>query len=141
MSILLLAIALASPPPANAGLLTPCAPAETAEATVAEIVAAGESWQGRCVRVGGVTAGRMLRHAAGSPEQIGVDNFQALGIGMQADREIGVTLVGRLDSCARRSREARAEMERTNAIIMLGGACHYMSGPVLVASEGTALRQ
>lgn len=140
MSILFSFAFLAASQPATASLLTPCAPAATANTTVAEIVAAGETWHGRCVRVRGVTAGRILKHDADSAERIGVDNFHALGIGTLQDRESAVVLVGRLDSCARRSREARAEMERTNAIIMLSGACHYLSGPVLVASEGAALR-
>ncbi len=140
MSILFLTAMLASPQPAHASPLTPCAPAETTRASIDEIMAGGDAWLGRCVQVRGVTAGRILMAAPGSSSRIGVDNAHALGIGLTGHNEIAVTLVGRIDSCGRRLRQAEAEMARSGDIIMLGGYCHYSSGPVLVASEGSADR-
>ena len=136
MSMLFFVLFAASPAALPADLRTPCSAAETAQVSVAEIIDAGETWFGRCVQVSGVTAGRLLKPAAGSLLQIGLDNSEALNVGLPANEDVRVTLIGRVDSCDRRQREVQAEMARTRDIILLSGACHYVRGPILVASEG-----
>lgn len=130
---------MAAIPPASlpTDLRTSCAAAETARVTVTEIVDAGETWFGRCVQVTGVTAGRLLSAEAGSPLRIGLDNSEALNIGLPGNEDVRVTLIGRIDSCDRRQRILQGEMaQNCNVFLLSSGACHYIRGPILVASEG-----
>jgi hypothetical protein len=136
MLIAALTLAAMPPEPSLRHLLSPCIPEETRRATVEEIIASGEAWLGRCVRVTGRTAGKLLHAPADPSRMIGLDNSDALGLSLPANADVTVTVTGRLDSCARRRRAADADMRRTGSIILLAGGCHVRGAPVLVATAG-----
>ncbi len=146
-----LAAAQAEPPP--------CTAATARTVAVQSVARVPSRWQGRCVRL----SGPVLYSALYS----GVEGFylsqrndpegQALRGNLR--HRLGLygevpwpetieswTLVGTVDTCERRSREARRETEEQNrryraagsdqiVIHMLAGYCHYYPGAVLVVTE------
>lgn len=127
--------------------LMPCAPGEATATTLQAIIDAPERWLDRCVTVEARTSGRVLYARDGqdgeNADRVGLDNAEAIGLRLARDRDVRVTVTGRVDSCRRRAELVRRETSGDrgrNFIVLLSGYCHYASGPVLVAWSGQVHR-
>jgi hypothetical protein len=142
------AASLAQPASAQANSARPACTADTAEATtIADIITAGPAAMGRCVSVEGLAIGSQLhadnlaryrqRRAYGDPSSTGAIIGLYRG-NLGGDQTARARIVGRVENCAALLAAAQAA-SGPNDIVMMGGYCHYFSGPVVTATSVTAL--
>lgn len=147
-----LAIASSADPPS-------CTAATATVTTVERIASRPSRWLGRCVQVSGALQYSSLfsgvrgfyRSNVRDPGSATLEGDLRHRIGVYGDlpwpeKLESWTVVGRVDSCERRGREAQREARRINRhhqasgsgmvyVFFLSGYCHYFPGAVLEASE------